>query len=88
MHGAAPTHPIFLILGLGVFLVCGVLGARRIEGWRKAEGFAPAPSLTRDGNREYKKLLWLSMPMQLQTKVWRLWFIGFVSAVIGMWLAT
>ncbi len=87
LHGASPTHPVFLILGLGAFLFFGLLGARKIEDWRKTEGFAPAPSSTRQGNSEYKRLLWRSMPLELKKQVRIFWAIGFSSAVLGIWLA-
>lgn len=80
-------HPVFLILGFGAFLFFGLLGVRKIEGWRKADGFAPAPSTTRAGNSEYKKLLWRSMPVELKKQVRILWAVGFCSALLGMWLA-
>ena len=87
LDGATPAHPVFLILSPGAILLCGFLGARKIEGWRKAEGFAPAPSTTRAGNSEYKKLLWRSMPVEVKRQVRIFWAVGFSLAVLGIWLA-
>jgi hypothetical protein len=83
-HGA---HPLFGVFGIIAFVLSLYLVQRRITRWRKAEGFAPAPSIHRAGNREYKKLLWRNMPAGLKQEIRIVQAVGFVFFVIGILLA-
>jgi hypothetical protein len=87
MTSHTPAHPGYMVAGMLIFLLCGCLAKMKVNRWKKAEGIAPAPSFTREGNREYKKMIWQMMPMQIQQQFYGLIMIGFVAAAIGLWLA-
>ena len=82
-----PAHPLYLAIGLAILLVCAFLAPIKINRWRKAEGIAPAPSTTQEGNSEYKKWFWRNMPAELRKQVRILHGVGFACFVIGIWLA-
>ena len=81
------AHPLFGVLGMVAFPVSLYSAQLRIDRWRRVEGFAPAPSSHRSGNREYKKLLRRNMPAGLKQEVRIIEGVGFACFVIGILLA-
>lgn len=80
-------HPLYGVFGIIALLLCLYKAHMLISRWEKAEGFAPASSTNRTGNREYKKLLSRSLPYGIKQKVLVLQGLGLVLAVIGICIA-
>jgi hypothetical protein len=87
MMSHASSHPVYGFAGFLAFALGFYLMQRRIEKWRIANGIAPPPSNTREGNRQYKQWLRKNMPSDVRRQAY-LWSIcGFVLAIVGMFLA-
>jgi hypothetical protein len=86
MTSHAVTHPLFLIVGIA-FLACLIVSQLTVNRWRRANGYAPPPSTTKAGNREYNARLRAALPPKLRTQLRLAQAIAVTTLVIGFVLA-
>ena len=68
------------------FVASVVLNERMIASWRHKAGFAPLPSTTREGIRQYKKQFWKELPQSVRRRSQLLRGIGLMLLALGFWL--
>jgi hypothetical protein len=87
MNSHTPSHTVFLIAGVACFLLCLLFTHFRTTRWKAENGYAPPPSTTRTGNREYNARLRAALPPEIKTQLRIAQVAALVSLVTGIALA-